>query len=209
MKKCVLSLFVMIIFSGSSFGQTQEAKQLLLDVEKLAQLKSILTDMKKGYEILSGGYNTIKNISEGNFKLHDFFLNSLLQVSPTVRKYRRITAIIQAQIHIVSEYKAALKQFRLSGQFSTGEIDYISKVYSNLFNHSLQNLDDLASVITANKLRMTDNERLSSIDDIWKETSDELTFLRHFNNHTRILALQRAIDHNDILMMNQLYNVKQ
>ncbi|HEU5052359.1 MAG TPA: TerB family tellurite resistance protein [Hanamia sp.] len=209
MKKCVLGLFVMIIFSGSSFAQTQEAKQLLLDVEKLAQLKSILTDMKKGYEILSGGYNTIKNISEGNFKLHDLFLNSLLQVSPTVRKYQRITDIIQAQIHIVSEYKAALKQFKLSRQFSTGELAYISKVYSNLFKRSLQNLDDLASVITANKFRMTDNERLSSIDDIWKETSDELTFLRHFNNHTKILALQRAKDHNDILMMNLLYDVKQ
>lgn len=209
MKKCVLGLFVMIIFSGSSFAQTQEAKQLLLDVEKLAQLKTILTDMKKGYEILSGGYNTIKNISEGNFNLHDLFLNSLLQVSPTVRKYQRITDIIQAQIHIVSEYKVGLKQFRLSGQFSTREMAYISKVYSNLFNRSLQNLDDLASVITANKFRMTDNERLSSIDGIWKETSDELTFLRHFNNHTKILALQRAKDHNDILVMNQLYNVKQ
>lgn len=209
MKKCVLGLFVIIIFSGSSFAQTQEAKQLLFDVEKLAQLKTILTDMKKGYEILSGGYNTIKNISEGNFKLHDLFLNSLLQVSPTVRKYQRITDIIQAQIHIVSEYKVALKQFRLSGQFSTREMAYISKVYSNLFNRSLQNLDDLASVITANKFRMTDNERLSSIDGIWKETSDELTFLRHFNNHTRILALQRAKDQNDILMMNQLYDVKQ
>ncbi|MGN6605340.1 MAG: TerB family tellurite resistance protein [Ginsengibacter sp.] len=209
MKKCVLGLFVIIIFSGSSFAQTQEAKQLLFDVEKLAQLKTILTDMKKGYEILSGGYNTIKNISEGNFKLHDLFLNSLLQVSPTVRKYQRITDIIQAQIHIVSEYKVALKQFRLSGQFSTREMAYISKVYSNLFNRSLQNLDDLASVITANKFRMTDNERLSSIDGIWKETSDELTFLRHFNNHTKILALQRAKDQNDILMMNQLYDVKQ
>lgn len=209
MKKCVLGLFVIIIFSGSSFAQTQEAKQLLLDVEKLAQLKSILSDMKKGYEILSGGYNTIKNISEGNFKLHDLFLNSLLQVSPTVRKYQRITDIIQAQIHIVSEYKVALNQFGLSGQFSTREMAYISKVYSNLFNRSLQNLDDLASVITANKFRMTDNERLSSIDDIWKETSDELTFLRHFNKHTKILALQRAKDHNDILMMNQLYHVKQ
>ncbi|MGN6601085.1 MAG: TerB family tellurite resistance protein [Ginsengibacter sp.] len=209
MKKCVLALLVMIILSGSSFAQTQEAKQLLLDVEKLAQLKTILTDMKKGYEILSGGYNTIKNISEGNFKLHDLFLNSLLQVSPTVKKYERVTDIIQAQIHIVSEYKAALKQFRLSGQFSKGEIDYITKVYSNLFNRSLQNLDDLATLIIDNKLRMTDNERLNSIDDIWKETSDELTFLRHFNNHTKILALQRAKDHNDILMMNQLYDVKQ
>lgn len=209
MKKCVLGLVVLIFISGSSFAQTQEAKQLLLDVEKLAQLKSILTDLKKGYEILSGGYNTIKAISEGDFRLHDVFLTNLLEVSPEVKKYQRIADIIRAQIKIVSEYKAALKQFKLSRQFLTGEIEYITKVYSNIFNRSLQNLNDLASVITANKLRMTDNERLSSIDDIWEETSDELTFLRHFNNHTRILALQRAKAHNDILMMNHMYDVNQ
>lgn len=207
MKKWVLSIWILII-SGNTFAQTQEAKQLLLDVEKLAQLKSILADMKKGYEILSGGYNTIKAISEGDFRLHDVFLASLLEVNPTVKNYQRIADIIQAQIAMVGEYKTALNQFTLSRQFSVEEITYISKVYSNLFKRSVQNLDDLSNVITANKLRMTDNERLSSIDDIWKEMSDQLTFLRKFNNRTRILALQRAKERNDILMMKQIYNVQ-
>ncbi len=205
MKKWVLSIWILIIISGNSFAQTQEAKQLLLDVEKLAQLKSILADMKKGYEILSGGYNTIKAISEGDFRLHDVFLTSLLQVNPTVKNYHRIADIIQAQIAMVGEYKTALNQFTLSRQFSGEEITYISKVYSNLFKRCVQDLDDLSNVITANKLRMTDNERLSSIDGIWKEMSDQLTFLRKFNNRTRILALQRAKERNDILMMKQMY----
>src|SRR5664279_4463076 len=108
MKKCVWILVMMIFFKSNVFSQSQEAKQLLLDVEKLAQLKNILTDLKKGYEIVSGGYNAIKNISEGNFNLHAVFLNSLLEISPTVKKYRRIVDIVSTQLKIVSQYKTAL-----------------------------------------------------------------------------------------------------
>lgn len=209
MKKCVWIVVLMIFMKSHSYGQSQEAKQLLLDVEKLAQLKNILTVLKKGYEILSGGYTAIKNISEGNFNLHQLFLNNLLEVSPTVKKYQRIADIVSAQLQIVAEYKSALKRFKESGKFRIDEIAYISKVYSNVFNQSVQNLDDLATVITAGKLRMSDEERLSAIDDIWKETSSQLNFLRHFNNQTKLLALQRAKEQNDVSTMNQLYNVNQ
>src|SRR5665213_2319981 len=151
MKKCVWIAVMMIFIKGHSYGQSQEAKQLLLDVEKLAQLKNILTDLKKGYEIVSGGYTAIKNISEGNFNLHQLFLNSLLEVSPAVRKYKKIADIIAGQVKIVSEYKTAFRQFRETNLFTLDEIDYLSKVYKNLFNQSVKNLDALVTIVTANK----------------------------------------------------------
>src|SRR4051812_4125515 len=97
MKRCVMMIILcvpLLFASTQSKAQEQEIQQLLLDVEKLAQLKNILTDLKKGYEILSGGYQTIKNISEGNFNLHQTFLDGLLQVSPVVRNYKRVADII-------------------------------------------------------------------------------------------------------------------
>jgi len=194
-------------FNSISYAQSHEAKQLLLDVEKLASLKNILTDLKKGYEIVSGGYNTIKNISEGNFNLHENFLNSLLEISPAVKKYKRIADIIAAQVKIVAEYKTAFRQFRESDQFTTGEIDYISNVYKNLFNQSVKNLDALVTVVTANQLRMSDDERITAIDDVWKDVQNELMFLRHFNGSTRILAMQRIKEANDVSAINQIYNV--
>ena len=210
MKQCVMSLIFIFCFGlTQTYAQSQEAKQLLLDVEKLAQLKNILADLKKGYEIVSGGYNTIKNISEGNFNLHNTFLNSLLEVSPTVKKYKRIVDIVTVQLSIVKEYKSAFRKFRESNLFNLDETDYMGKVYTNLFNQSVKNLDDLATIVTANKLRMSDDERLTAIDDIWKETGNELGFLRHFNNSTKILALQRAKEQNDVSVMNQLYDVNQ
>lgn len=210
MKKCVMSLLIFFCCGlTKTVAQSQEAKQLLLDVQKLAALKNILTDLKKGYEIVSGGYNTIKNISEGNFNLHQAFLNSLLEVSPAVRNYKRIADIITAQVKIVSEYKTAFRQFRETNLFTLDEIDYLSNVYKNLFNQSVKNLDALVAVVTAHKLRMSDDERLSAIDDIWKEVENELMFLRHFNSSTKILALQRAKDANDVSVINQIYNVNQ
>ena len=208
MKQCVMSLlFFLCLGNIKTFAQSHEAKQLLLDVQKLASLKNILADLKKGYVVVSKGYNTIRDISEGNFNLHETFLNSLLQISPTVRNYKRITDIINAQIKIVSEYKRAFRNFQTSNLFNPGEIEYLGKVYSNLFDQSVKNLDDLATVITAGKLRMSDDERLSAIDEIWKKVDGEWLFLRRFNNNTKILALQRAKEQNDVSEINQLYDV--
>jgi len=215
MKMCVLkksiSLFVFVLSLSAStklYSQSQEVQQLLLDVQKLAQLKNILADLKKGYQILEGGYTTIKNISEGNFNLHETFLNSLLQVSPTVKNYKRVADIISTQLKIVKEYKTAFRQFQNSNLFNEGELDYISNVYTNLFNRSVKNLDALATVITSGTLRMSDDERITSIDNIWKTVSDQLSFLRHFNSETKMLALQRAKEQNDVSAERSLFGIK-
>ena len=92
--------------------------------------------------------------------------------------------------------------------FNTNEIDYIGKVYSNLFNASLKNLDALLMVITASNLRMNDAERLKSIDKIDGNMQDQLIFLRQFNNNTSLLALQRAKESNDASTMQSLYGHK-
>lgn len=185
-------------------AQSAEAQQLILNVEKLAQLKKILSNMKKGYEIVSTGYNTIKDISKGNFNLHDAFLSALLQVSPTVKKYKRVADIITCQTQIVKEYKAAFRRFNSSNLFNISELNYMSNVYSNLFNKSLQNLDELTIVITAGKLRMSDDERIAAIDRVYTEITDKLVFLRSFNNETNVLAIQRGREMVDTKLSEKL-----
>ena len=68
----------------------------------------------------------------------------------------------------------------------------MGNVYTNLFNKSLQNLDELTMVITAGKLRMSDDERLNAIDRIYIDMGDKLVFLRTFNNENNVLAIQRG-----------------
>ncbi len=203
---------IMICVMGCSFygsqAQSAEAQQLLLDWQKLSQLKNILNDMYKGYEVISNGYETIKNISQGNFSLHQIFLDGLLLVSPAVANYKRIPDIINDQLAIVKEYKLSYSLYKQDKHFLPDELIYLGGVYNNLFNQSMQNLNELIMVITGNKMRMSDAERISSIDRIYGEMEDKLTFLRYFNNHTTVLAVQRAKEQNDVNTMQNIYGIK-
>jgi hypothetical protein len=194
----------MLSVSGKAVAQSTEAQQLILNVEKLAQLKKILNNMYKGYQIVSKGYNTIKDISQENFNLHQTFLDGLLQISPTVRKYKRITDIISYQTQLVKEYKSAFRRFQSSNLFNTNEIKYIGNVYTNLFNKGLQNLDELTMIITAGKLRMSDDERINAIDRIYNDIVDKVVFLRTFNKENNVLAIQRGREMVDTKVSKKL-----
>lgn len=210
MKKRLFALLLILAGVASTFrvsAQSDELEQLALNIEKLSQFKQILSDLKKGYQIVSTGYNTIKNISEGNFDLHKTFLDALMQVSPTVKNYKRIADIINYQIILVKEYKTAFNRFKKDNNFNSQELEYLGRVYDNLFKQSLKNLDDLTTVITANKFRMSEDERLKAIDNIFTEMQDKVMFLRHFNNNTTILALQRAKERNDAATIRNIYGI--
>jgi hypothetical protein len=210
MKKVILLIVMALPFIGfptSAKAQSDEVIQLLLNVEKLSQYKQILKDMKTGYKVLDKGYSTIKDISQGNFSIHQLFLNGLWSVSPTVMQYGRIADIVSNQVRLVREYKNAFTRFKGSGIFKPDEISYMATVYDNLFNQSLHNLDALANVITANKLRMSDDERIKAIDKINADMEDKLQFLRTFNNSTTALAIQRQKAQNEISAAKGLYGI--
>jgi hypothetical protein len=200
------AILVLILFFGfKSNAQVQEIEQLMLDIEKLTQFKSILADMKAGYQIYERGYGSISSLSKGNFDLHNVYLTGLMAVSPAVRNYGRIAEIISQQVSLVKEYKRANTNFKQSGSFSRQELNYMSNVYSKLINQSLDNLDELNTLVTASKLRMSDADRIKGIDRIYGSSSDLLNFLRSFNRQGVLLSLQRAKDNNDILTLKKLY----
>lgn len=210
MKKYALIFCICLIGllqSTQTYGQANEIAQLLLNVEKLTQFKAILKQMKDGYKILNGGYNTVKDLSEGNFSLHKTFLDGLMEVSPTVKKYRKVSLIIEAQFALVKEYKSAFSRFKADGSFNTKELEHIEKVYGNLLKLSLRNLDELAGVITAGQMRMSDDERLKAIDRIYEDMEEKIQFLRHFNSETSILGLQRAKAKKDLQFGKKLIGI--
>src|ERR1700743_3201592 len=152
MKKIIFGIIVSGVISANSASAqsiADDITQLTLDYQKLAQLKTILKDMYKGYQLVSTGYNDVKNVTQGNFNLHQAFLNGLLAVSPAVRNYKRIADIINNQAEIIKEYKEAYAIFKKDPNFNFDELNYISSVYDNLINESVKNLDALTMVITA------------------------------------------------------------
>lgn len=207
-KRVIICIAIVLCTNIKSFSQAEETQQLILNVEKLAQLKEILTGLYNSYEVLHSGYTAIKNISEGNFSLHQQFLDKLQQVSPLVRKYKKVNDIVRYQISILKEYKLAYNRFKSDRNFGASELRYLSAVYRNLFDQSLKNIDALLTVLTASKLRMSDDERLERIDRLFDDMQDKLSFLRHFNKNTNLLAIQRVKEKNDIIAMQNIYGIK-
>lgn len=200
-------LLLGILLAQTGKAQSTEAQQLLLNWEKLKQLKEILDAMYTGYKILDKGYTTIKNIAEGNYSLHQAFLDGLMAVNPSVRQYKRIPFIIDYQKLLVDEYRRANARFRSDPNLTFEELEYLASVYDFLFQASLRNLDDLFMIITANNLRMTDEERLQAIDVIFYDIESQVAFLNYFNNSTQLVAIQRARSRNDIRTMRQVYGI--
>src|SRR5579862_7154283 len=202
---CLVLLLGSVSIPVKSKAQAYELERLVLDIEKLLQLKNILSDLYKGYEILTTGYNAIKNISEGNFSLHKAFLDGLLAVSPAVQKYERVIDIINDQASIVSEYKTAYNIFKQDKHFIPDELIYLSNVYNNLIAGSEKNLTNLLNVMTAGTLRMSDAERLHAIDGIYSDTHEQLSFLRAFNSKTVALSADLSKQEADLNSVRGLY----
>jgi len=211
MKKILLILLVCALGSQipqRAHAQATEAAQLALNIEKLAQLKSILTTLKKGFTVVSTGYGTVKSLTQGNFNLHKVFLDGLLQVSPAVKKYRKVGAIIGYQIQLLKECKIAARRISEPDLFNSGEITYMVGVFENVAGSSLKNLDELLNVVTANSLRMSDDERLGAIDKIYADMEDKLIFVRQFGGSCSLMALNRKKEMNQVNAMERMYGLK-
>jgi hypothetical protein len=208
----IRALILVTIFVGSSVAAPAQSladdiKQLVLDYQKLKEEKAILTDMYTAYNLISQGCDQIKSIAHGNFTLHQTFLNALLAVSPAVRNYYKVAQIINNEAELVREYQSAQHYFQSSGHFTLNELTYFNDLYAGLLSRSLQNLDELAMVMTADQLRMSDGERLNAIDRIDESMTTQLTTLRTFNNANAITDGQRSMINTDIQSLQSLYGI--
>ncbi len=193
-------------FNGAA--QTKEAQQLALNIQKLNQMRTMLNQLRNGYQIVSQGYNRIKNISKDDFTLHSNHLNSLLNVSPTVRNYSRVATTIQYQYRLVNECRNSYARFSSKGNFNPNELAYMANVHKRLLDQSFQNLQELTTVLSSGKTRMTDDERLQAIDRIFLEMENKLSFLRSFNSSAATLGKMRRSDKADAQSVEKLYGIK-
>jgi len=190
------------------FAQAQSIsdciQQLALDYQKLANMKNVLSEMYKGYAVLTTGYTAVRDVSQGNFTLNEAFLDGLYVVSPTVRKYPRIQQIITQQGQLVSLCANLRKN---TAYMSVDEIGYVSNVLDNVITRSLNNLDALGLVLSDQKLRMSDSERLRLIDQLYGESKEQLAFTLRMNDKLNTLAAHRAADQQNNRTTRQLYGL--
>jgi hypothetical protein len=100
-----------------------------------------------------------------------------------------------------------MQLFVQDGHFNTGEIAHIVSVYSGILTESARTLDALTRAIQPFAFQMTDQERLSMIDEAATGMDRNYRDMQVFTNQNELIALQRASDENDYLTLKKLYGL--
>lgn len=207
MKKiCCLLLLTCSCVMG--FSQSQEIQQLVMDIEKLAQLKSMYRSMVKGYNTLTKGYGEVINLAKGNFDLHKTYLDGLMAVNPAVRRYGKINSVAANQSLIVNECNDAYQKFVRSGMFSGAELMEMKSSGKRIVDESGKELDELLLVVTPGSLRMNDEERIRAIDRIDVTMNEHLKAMRLMIADNRQISLLRAQKQRDVKAMKTLNGIR-
>jgi len=194
--KALVCLFscLLILASAPAKAQTfqewwnQKSTQKKYLVQQIAALQIYIGYLQKGYQVVNSGLNTVKDITNGEFHLHDAYISSLKQVNPVVRNDKRVDEIVAMQEYI----SQAFAKISNNGSISLDQNAYVASVKAQVLSECSSDMDELVLVITAGKVEMTDDERPKRLNKVYLSMQDKTAFTQHFCNQVAILIRQWA-----------------
>ncbi|RZM00589.1 MAG: hypothetical protein EOO88_58575 [Pedobacter sp.] len=182
------------------FRQKKTQEKYLL--KQIAYLKLYADQAWRGYELVSGGLETINGFTSGEFELHEAFISALSKVSSLVRKDYRIEEIVKFQVVINSSFRALLKSSAL-GQ--APNIDYYRQVQEKVMAECNADLDELMDIVLSGELEMNDAERLARLKKIHSSMHEKADFARWFCAEAQLLLQSQKQEKLDIEDLRRLY----
>ncbi len=140
-------------------------------------------------------------------KLYDDYFQELRKVKNALTYYHRIKDIIENQLAMVKEYKAAWALFRQDRNFTADELEYMSEVYTGILGESVKAIDQLLMVVNAFTTQMSDAARMKIINTAADEMEKGFMDLKEFNNQNKLISLQRAAAKGEIEYVKRLYGL--
>ncbi|MXV50427.1 hypothetical protein GS399_05530 [Pedobacter sp. HMF7647] len=194
MLRVMLLAFLFVGFCGAVraqtwaefFNQKKTQKQYL--VRQLAALEMYAGYARKGYELVSGGLETIKGITRGELGLHEVFFGSLSAVSPLVSGDSRVAGVLRMQLLI----SARLTSLGSLGALPAAYEVYGRKVRADLLKGCAEDLVELADVLSQGRLQLSDEERLRRLQMLYASVEERYGFCNRFVSAVQVLAKQRS-----------------
>lgn len=185
------------------FKQKKTQRKYML--AQIAKLQLYLGYLKKGYDIVHSGMDLISDIKAGDLTLHSVFFDHLKKVSPSVKRYEKVTELVRMYTVMFNSYKTSFKKFKESGRLSGNETDYLYQVFTNLLSAATDDMELLTGIITDNYFEMSDDERLRRIDVVYDSMMKKYNSLFSFIDKTNVLLMQRQKELKDLETLQNLY----
>lgn len=151
--------------------------------------------------------NEIRDWVEKQRKLYDDYFQELWKVKAALAYYQRVKDIIERQVQMVNEYKAAWALFQQDKNFTQAELDYMYNIYSGMLDESVKSIDQLFLVVNAFATQMSDAKRLEIINTVSDNLEQQFIDIKDFSNQNKMLSLQRASEKGEIEYVKRLYGI--
>lgn len=196
-----LALLAVITVSAQS-GQDR------VMLQQIAALKTYGTYIRKGYRIAKDGLAFIGNLKDGELNLHTLFFDGLENVSPFVRQYPKVAAILELNNRIVIVQEKLLVQLA-DDLFYGNEKDYITRVIERVLSGSADDIEALNAVLSGSSFTADDAARIARIDALYANMEDRYVFTKAFHNECAMLAMARQRELSGIRQSRELHNLNE
>ena len=220
MKKMIMLLAICSVFTvrtNAQFGigqiikltVTKVIKAIDLQVQRIQNKTVVLQNAQKVVENTMSELhlNEITDWVQKQKDLYSVFYNDLWKVKTIITDYHRVKEITERQVHLVSEYQHAWNMLRQDKHFTADEINYMAQVYGGILDQTVQNINQLFTVVNSFTTQMSDAERMEIINNVNDEVNKNYNDLHQFNTQNSLLSLSRTKDENDAAMVKWMYSL--
>lgn len=211
---CFILLVILCTQPATVYCQTmaewfnQKKTQIKYLAQQIAELQIYLGYVKQGYKIVSGGLNTIHDIKNGEFKLHDLYYKSLELVNPRIRNTPKAKAIISHQLYILRACGAMKDLLNADDQLPYALKTYIRETIDRLMDGVEKVRKDFEDITTDNAVKMTDSERLERLDALYENSKSLFVFAQKFSSEVVTLISSIQQEKKDDQIMKELHDIR-
>jgi hypothetical protein len=185
----------------------QDDTQLKYLREQIAALQAYGKIIAKGYALVDDGLTLIGDIKNGDFNLHKSYFSSLLSVAPVIRNDYRGEQIGIWYESIKKNTTTAFSSLNFPDIFIAEDASYIRTVLTRLLSEALSIKIESERLLRETNYVLKDDERLKRLKELYKAMEECFVFSKHFNATVNTLAIQRARDSKNYLLMEKLHGL--
>ncbi|MET0570452.1 MAG: hypothetical protein ABWZ79_03410 [Pedobacter agri] len=170
-------------------------------LEQIAALRLYGSYVKKGYQLVSGGVNVVRDLSKGELDVHELFFSSLSKVNPVVRSSTKVTGIIALEMEMV-KLLSAVRREELSGLARQN----VEAVADGLSKESLTGLEELLSLVLSGKIELSDAQRLERLYALHEGFRERLVLVRRLAAEVLKLSGLKTVEGLELNKLRRWYD---
>lgn len=183
------------------FSQKKTQKKYLL--EQIAALQVYSTYLKQGYGIATNGLGSISGYLKSENVLHQSYYSRLKIADPSVKTNPMVKDIMAWQQDILK----TTREINQTSGLTRAEKKYLAGVEAAVLKDCDQQLNTLQTVVSDNKVEMSDAERLTQLTTIHSAMLANYQFTSSFSAQLKILAPRRQQEKEQVAATKKVYGI--